>query len=351
MTKSEEVLFKVSGKAGIATLNRPKALNALSHGMVSALYEQLKAWESDPAVKHVIINSASERAFCAGGDIRQVHDMGAERSEESITFFADEYRLNAYMKAYPKPLIALIDGIVMGGGVGISVHGKYRVGTEKTMFAMPETGIGFFPDVGGSYFLPRMPHRIGYYCALTADRLRQADCLWTGVLTHAVKSEDMSVLEAALCESEDVDGVLAKFAIDAGDAPVKKIASVVEKCFGADTVEEVVARLGEEQGSEHAEFAAKTLKTLASRSPTSMKLTYEQLTRGASLPMNECMVMEYRMVARTLKGVDFYEGVRAVLVDKDHSPKWSPATLEAVSDADIAAYFDKPVSGDLSLQG
>ncbi len=347
LSETTDVLFEEKGHAGLIILNRPKALNALTHEMCVAMHRQLERWLIDDAVHHVLIKSNSEKAFCAGGDIRQVAENGPEKIDVSLPFFADEYRLNTYMESYAKPLIALLDGIVMGGGVGISVHGAYRVGSEKTMFAMPETAIGFFPDVGGSHFLPKMPQNTGMYCAMTGERLRQADCYWTGILTHAVKSEDMAALAEALCEAQDVEPVLARYAFDPGPAPLHAKADVVDECFGAESTLEVVDRLRKLQGSEHDDFAVAALETIGKRSPLSMEVAFQQVRRGAGLSMAECMVMEHRIVSQILLGKDFYEGVRAVIIDKDHAPKWQHSSLDEIKTVDVEAHFMSPKGGDL----
>ncbi|MDX5592505.1 enoyl-CoA hydratase/isomerase family protein [Pseudovibrio sp. SPO723] len=349
MTMTDEVLFERKGHAGLMVLNRAKALNALTHEMVVAMHNHLTEWDADPSVRHIIIKSNSDRAFCAGGDIRQVAKAGPEKAAETVQFFADEYRLNAAMKACKTPLVALIDGIVMGGGVGISVHGHYRVGSEKTLFAMPETGIGFFPDVGGGYFLPRLPHALGYYCALTAERLNQADCCWAGILTHAVPAEKFEALEAALCAADNVESVLDEYGVEAGHAPISDKAQVIESCFGVDTTAGIFEALSQLEASSDDDFARKTLDTLGGRSPTSIEVAFRQLKRGAELSMNDCMIMEYRIVSQILQGHDFYEGVRAVLIDKDHSPKWRPERMSELNEVEIEAHFMPPKGGDLTL--
>ena len=347
LSETTDVLFEEKGHAGLIILNRPKALNALTREMCVAMHRQLERWLADDAVHHILIKSNSEKAFCAGGDIRQVAENGPEKIDESLPFFADEYRLNAYMESYPKPLIALLDGIVMGGGVGISVHGAYRVGSEKMLFAMPETAIGFFPDVGGSHFLPKMPQSTGMYCAMTGERLKQADCYWTGILTHAVKSVDMAVLSEALCEAQDVEPVLARYAFDPGPAPLQAKADVVDACFGAENSREVMERLHKLKGSEHDDFAVASLDTMAKRSPLSMEVAFQQVRRGKGLAMKDCMIMEHRIVSKILQGKDFYEGVRAVIIDKDHAPKWQHSSLGEIKMVDVEAHFMPPKGGDL----
>ncbi|EFO29492.1 3-hydroxyisobutyryl-CoA hydrolase [Roseibium sp. TrichSKD4] len=344
MTK--DILFEVRGHAGFITLNRPKALNALTHDMAIALARQLAAWETDDHVRHVVIRGAGEKAFCAGGDIRNLYDAKQAGKTDGLSdFFQDEYRLNQRIKSYPKPYIALIDGIVMGGGVGVSVHGSHRVGTENMMFSMPEVGIGFFPDVGGTYFLPRMPKSTGIYCALSAGRLKQADALATGVLTHAVSREKLSELESALETAEDVDALLASFSADTGPAPLMERAEQVDRIFGLGSVGEILSALEVEAD----EWATKTAATIRSRSPTSVRVAFEQMQRGAKLDFTECMKLEFRIVNEVLRQQDFYEGVRAVLLDRDQSPNWQPATLEEVDTKALEAYFEEPDCGDLTF--
>jgi enoyl-CoA hydratase len=351
----DEILFEVRGNAGLVTLNRPKALNALSHGMVTAFAAKLDEWQDDEQVRCIVVRGAGDKAFCAGGDIRRIYDQGKTGEPGQVDFFADEYRLNVRIKRYPKPYVALVDGIVMGGGVGVSVHGSHRVGTERTMFAMPETGIGFFPDVGGTHFLPRMPQQTGMMAALTASRLKQADALWTGVLTHAVTSSDLEALTTALCEGAHPDEVLAAFGrtaedLSSGEAPLAGRGDLCAEIFGKATLEEVIAALEARAGEgDDGEWAAKQLAAIRSKSPTSVALAFAQLRKGAELDFEACMRLEYRIVSHILTGHDFYEGVRAVIVDKDNQPVWDPQVIADVRAEDIERYFQLPDGGDLDV--
>ncbi|MBP7340400.1 enoyl-CoA hydratase/isomerase family protein [Niveispirillum sp.] len=346
---SEDVICTVRGAIGHILLNRPKALNALTLGMVEVMAPALEAWGLDPAIKAVVIRGAGDRAFCAGGDVRAVWDAGWERrrgeGDGALTaaFFGGEYRLNRQIKRFPKPYVALMDGITMGGGVGLSVHGSHRVVTEKTLLAMPETGIGLFPDVGGTYFLPRVPGKMGLYLGLTGARVHAADLLYTGIGTHHVTSSSLDTIEAALAEGQDVDAVLAAHAVPAGEAPLAALRTAIDAAFEADDVEGIVAGLI----SQGTPWADKVAETILSMSPTSLKVTFEQLRRGAELEFDDCMRLEFRMTQAVMDGNDFYEGIRAVLVDKDKSPKWNPAKLADVSAADVARYFAVPPGGDL----
>nr|WP_282449279.1 enoyl-CoA hydratase/isomerase family protein [Roseibium sp. CAU 1639] len=340
-------MFEKRGHAGFITLNRPKALNALNHAMAKALADQLSRWADDTEIAHVVITGAGDKAFCAGGDIRSIYDARQAGETDGLSsFFRDEYLLNAQIKAYPKPYIALIDGIVMGGGVGVSVHGSHRIGTEKTMFAMPETGIGFFPDVGGTYFLPRMPKKSGVYCALSAGRLKQGDALATGVLTHAIAADNLADLERALETATDIGATLAPYLIAPERGPITENLDLIEALFSAETVDDILASL--EASSD--DFAKKALAAIRGKSPTSVLIAFEQMRRGATLSFNDCMKLEYRIVSRILQGTEFYEGIRAVLVDKDQSPKWSPSLFSQVDSADLASYFEEPTDGDLPLR-
>jgi enoyl-CoA hydratase len=339
---AEDILFDRRGAAGIVTLNRPKALNALTRAMVQAFGEQLAAWAEDDAVTRVIVAAAGGRAFCAGGDIRDLYTLGRSgRAHQALGFWRDEYRLNAAIKRFRKPVVPLIDGIVMGGGVGISVNGSHRVAGDRLQFAMPEVGIGLFPDVGATWFLPRLPGELGTYCALTGARLGPADAVSAGIATHRVASARWSDLLDALCGTVPVDAILGAFAVPAGEAPMAMLQPVIDRLFAGERVEDIVAALDHEagSGSEDAAWAAETAARIRTASPTSLKVALAQLRCGPSLPFEECMRTEFRIVSRMVHGRDFYEGVRAAVIDKDNAPRWQPATLEGVSDEVVAQHF------------
>jgi enoyl-CoA hydratase len=335
MTDEAEVLFERRGAVGLITLNRPKALNALTHGMCLAMKAQLDVWAVDPAIKTVVVRGAGERAFCAGGDIRALYDSGRAGTRYALDFYRDEYILDATIKHFPKPYVALIRGIVMGGGVGVSLHGSHRVADETTMFAMPETGIGLFPDVGGSYFLPRLPGKTGMYLALTGTRLKSADALNSGVATHFVPAANTDSLIERLATGDAPDAAITALAGDAGAPPLAQHQALINRCFAGNSVETILSALAAELN----EWAVATATTIRTKSPTSLKLAFRQLREGRRLAFDDCMRMEFRMVNRVIAGHDFYEGVRATIIDKDQAPKWQPAMLEAVSEADIDAYF------------
>jgi enoyl-CoA hydratase/carnithine racemase len=339
-----DILFERRGAAGIVRLNRAKALNAVTHEMVRALARQLATWADDAAVTRVIITAAGERAFSAGGDIRALYDLGrAGRQAQMLTFWRDEYPLNACIKRFPKPYVALIDGIVMGGGVGISIHGSHRVAGDRFSFAMPEVGIGFFPDVGATWFLPRMPGELGTWCALTGDRLKAADAVAAGIATHHVRSERFADLADALCSNVSVDAVLGAFAEPTGQGTAHRAA--IDRLFAGDRVEDILARLEAETD----EWAVKTAAAIRAKSPLSLKIALAQVRRGRDWSFEDCMRAEFRIVSRIVYGHDFYEGVRAVIVDKDNAPRWQPAGLADAADADVERHFASLAADELVL--
>lgn len=346
---TDEIRFERRDRAGIVVLDRPKALNALTLSMVRAMTAQIDDWAEDAGVAHVVLTSASEKAFCAGGDIRRIHDMGRAGEPGLTDFFRDEYRLNRRIHRYPKPFTSLIDGICMGGGVGLSAHAPWRVGSEKTLFAMPEVGIGFFPDVGGTHMLARFPGETGAFVALSGGRLKTADCLHVGFLTHVVPSARMAELLDALVATEDPAPVLAAFHVDPGEAPLAARREAIDRLFTGDDARVILARLDAEKGAT-AEWAKAVAAEIRAKSPTSEAVALHQVRIGASLSFEDCMVTEFRIVSHILRGNDFYEGVRSVLVDRDNHPVWRPASLDALDPADVTAHFTTvPPGGDLTF--
>jgi enoyl-CoA hydratase len=351
MSLSSEILFERRGAAGVVTLNRPQALNAITHGMVRSLAGRLAAWASDPAVTRVVVTSSGERAFSAGGDIRALTDLGrGGRHDRALQFWREEYALNTLIKRYPKPYVALINGIVMGGGVGVSIHGSYRVAGDHFQFAMPEVGIGFFPDVGATWFLPRMPGEIGTYCALTGERLRAGDALATGLVTHVVRNSQWSGLVEALESGEPLNVALAAFAEQPAPGPVVGRRGAIDRLFAGDRVEEIMHRLDREaeSGGKDAGFAGATAAAMRAKSPLSLKIALAQVRRGKQWSFAECMRTEFRIVSRIIYGHDFYEGVRAVIVDKDQRPQWRPKFLSEVSEGEVERHF-APVEVELAV--
>ena len=348
----DEILIERRGAAGIVTLNRPKALNAVTHGMVVALRTQLDRWADDDALTRVVITAAGDRAFSAGGDIRALYELGrAGRYDEALQFWRDEYPLNAAIKNYRKPYVALIDGIAMGGGVGVSVHGSHRVAGDRFSFAMPEVGIGFFPDVGATWFLPRMPGELGAYCALTGERFAIADAIAGGIATNRVSSFRFPALLEGLTGTVSVDAVLSAFNEPVGEGTITRRRATIDRLFAGDMVENILAALDREaaSGGVDAQWAEKTAAVIRTKSPLSLKLGLAQVRRGKAWDFDTCMRMEFRIVSRIIHGHDFYEGVRAVIVDKDNKPRWQPATLAEVSEADVERHFAPLGASELVL--
>lgn len=355
MTAEPQVLFEEKGALGKIVLNRPQALNALTLEMAIAMKARLEAWARDERIAAVVVRGQpredGKAPFCSGGDIRALYEGRTDPEHRAgRAFYWHEYRLDARVFHFPKPYLSLIDGVVMGGGVGISVHGSHRIFTERALFAMPETGIGLFPDVGGTYFLPRLPDAAGVYLALSGQRLKAADALALGVATHHVPSARLEALEEALAEAAArpdapaaIERALAGFSADPGPAALAGTSAAIARCFAGPSVEAVMAALEAEAG----EWARRERATLATKSPTSLKVTFRQMREGAWLAFDDCMRLEYRLALRFLEGHDFYEGIRAAIVDKDNAPKWRPATLEEVSEEAVAAYFAPLASGEL----
>jgi enoyl-CoA hydratase len=316
--------------------------------MIRLLAPQLRAWAADPAVRHVIIRGAGERAFCAGGDIRLVTEgIKAGRFAEIDDFYRDEYRLNALIKRFPKPYVALLDGIVMGGGVGVSFHGSHRVVTERLTFAMPEVGIGFFPDVGATFLLPRLPEPVGLYLALTGARIGADDALWAGLATHKVASSDMPALLEALTVAVDVDATIGMFRTPKGPSKLAELRPALQRRLAAETLRDLIEGLEAAAGSDA--LAQEILATVRQRSPTSVALAFEQMRRGRRLSFEDAMRLEYRIVSRIVRGRDFVEGVRALIIDKDNRPSWDPPSLDQLDGAALSLHFEAPPGGDLDF--
>ncbi|MBX3496921.1 MAG: enoyl-CoA hydratase/isomerase family protein [Parvibaculum sp.] len=345
MSEEAEVLFERRGAAGFITLNRPKALNALTLGMVRAIHPKLIEWADDAHVHCVVVEAAGDKAFCAGGDIRALYDWGRAGDPTALDFWREEYKLNTFIKRYRKPYVALMDGINMGGGVGISVHGSHRVATEKLTFAMPETGIGLFPDVGGTYFLPRCPGETGMYLGLTGTRLKAADAIYAGIADAYVPSVRLDTLKDRLAGGTDPRLALREVVEEEGPAPLASMQKEIGAHFSKGSVAEILSSLRGDGG----EWAMKTADTIETKSPTSTLVAFRQIREGAALDFEGCMKLEYRLIERFVKGHDFYEGVRAVVIDKDQAPKWKPATLAEMRASDVDEYFAPLGANELTL--
>jgi len=335
MQDEQTVIARHDGRVGRIVLNRPQALNALDLPMIRACTRALETWRDDPHVHGVVIEGAGDRAFCAGGDVRALrqYELDGEH-HKAETFFREEYQLNLMIATYPKPYIALIDGICMGGGIGVSVHAPYRVATEHAAFAMPETAIGFFPDIGATFFLPRLPGRLGAYLGLTGLRMQGTDAVHAGLATHFAPRTELPALSLALAE----DGPAALGAHTATLRPFSLASqrAAIDYCFGADSMVEVARQL-EAIGDS---WATQTLATLRTVSPSALCWTLEALRRGANLTLPQCQHAELALTRTTMRHPDFAEGVRAMVVDKDREPRWQPSRIEDVDPAGIAAMFD-----------
>lgn len=345
---TDAVLFEPlkgkSGQIGLITLNRPNALNALNWEMCKAIQKKLHEWEEDPQTKAVVIKGAGEKAFCAGGDVRHVYALGRDHHYQDImAFFRDEYALNYQISQYSKPYIAFMDGITMGGGAGLSVHAKFRIGTERLIMAMPETGIGFFPDIGATYFLPRCSYEIGTYLGLSGDKIDAADALYAQLIDYFIPSFHLDDVLNTLLKTDfddkgfdQVEWILGRFAVKTEPSSLYQHRETIQTCFSHDTVEAIIMALKTQKNSWHGQLVA----ALKQKSPLSLKVTLEALRRGLAYDFPHCQTMEIQLCEHFVKGNDFYEGVRALLIDKDKTPHWKPATLDKVSNEDVLAYFE-----------
>lgn len=345
--EAADVLIRRQGRAGRITLNRPRALNALSYPMVAPIYQALRAWRDDPDVALVILDGAGDRGLCAGGDVISLYHSREQGSGLARKFWTDEYRLNALIGAYPKPFVALQDGIVMGGGIGLSGHASHRVVTERSMLAMPETTIGLIPDVGGTWLLSRAPGGYGAYLGLMGHRMNAADAIIAGFSDTCVASSRLGELVAVLCDTDEpVSTALAHFATAPPPSPLSVNQAAIDTAFRFDAVEEIRATLAGMPG----DFAAKTLADFVPRSPLALKTTLAAIRKAKALPsLARALEMEYRLTVRLFEHGEFPEGIRALLIDKDKAPKWRPARLEDLDVAQVEAFF-APLPPDEELR-
>jgi enoyl-CoA hydratase len=342
-----EVLFERRGRLGLITLNRPQAVNALTAGMVSALLEQLTAWANDDGVATVLVRGAGERGLCAGGDIVAIYEDMLAGGGKTADFWQSEYRVNALIARYPKPYVALMDGLVLGGGVGISAHGSVRVVTERTRMGMPETTIGFAPDVGGTLLLSRAPGEAGTHAALTGAHLSGADALHLGLADRYVPSDRLGDLLAAL-ESDAAEAAVRRFTAGAPASALAGQRDWIDRCYSSDDAEEIVNRLRSFDGDGDGE-AANAAHTIEAKSPTSVKVTLASLRRVKGLSLDQALAQEYRVGLRFLEAPDFREGIRAQVVDKDRTPRWDPPSLAGVLPERVERFFEPLGSKELDL--
>lgn len=350
-----EILSEISNHVAFITLNRPAALNALSFGMIETLTALLKGFLSDAQVHAVLIQGAGEKAFCAGGDIRALYESHRAGTKLQVDFFANEYPLDYLLRFYPKPYIALVNGITMGGGMGVAQGSKLKVAGDRTRMAMPECAIGFFPDVGASYFLSRLPGELGRYLALSGAQIRAADTVYCGLADFYLPPANIEALLQGLKalawpgpapEREAAVGNLVQsLAADPGPAAMKSVRSAIDRHFAAPTVPEILASLAAESEPPYLKWAQETKKLMSARSPTMLKAAHEQLNRGRTMSFADCLRMEIGMAQQSFVQGDFVEGIRALVIDKDNAPKWRPAHLDDVSDEAVAALFKNPWEG------
>src|SRR5918998_1935176 len=339
-----DVITRVEGRVGRLRLNRPKAIHALTHEMCSAMIGALLPWREDPAVQAVMIDHAEGRGFCAGGDIVMLARSGAGDGAEARAFFHEEYRLNHLLFTYAKPTVAFMDGITMGGGVGIAQPCEFRVATENTRFAMPETAIGLFPDVGGGWYLSRLPSRVGPFLALTGARLDGAECKYLGLATHYIPHDTLEEVKEQIAERPDrIAGILGTAAVTPPDAKIEANLGNINRTFASDRFEDILDALK----ADESDWAKEELATLQNKSPQACKVSLRLLADGARMQdFADEMRQEYAVAARVVQRPDFIEGVRAVLVDKDNAPKWNPAEPEGVTDHMIDTIFAPMPEGE-----
>ncbi len=335
MAENEDVLVTVDRGIGLITLNRPKAINSLTHPMVSAISEALTEWRDDDDVRAVVLAGAGERGLCAGGDIVEVYNSARGDHGLSSSFWWDEYRMNSQIARFPKPFVSLMDGIVMGGGVGVSAHGSVRVVTDTTKMAMPEVGIGFIPDVGGTFILSRAPGLLGLHAALTGAPFGAGDAIALGFADRFVPHDKLAEFTDAIF-ADGIDAALAAYAADPPESQLLKQRAWIDECYAGETVEDIIAALrGHDAGP--ANDAANLIMT---RSPVSVSVALEAVRRAAKLDtLEDVLRQEYRTSCGSLRSHDLVEGIRAQVIDKDRNPKWSPASLAAVTTADVEGYF------------
>jgi enoyl-CoA hydratase len=344
--ESDEVLTRVDGGVGFLTLNRPKAINSLTHNMVTIIADALDRWADDDAVRTVILSGAGERGLCAGGDVVAIYDSArADGGSEARHFWFDEYRLNAQIGGYPKPYVAIMDGIVMGGGVGVAAHGGVRVATDTSKIAMPEVGIGFIPDVGGTYLLSRAPGQLGLHAALSGAPFSGADAIALGFADHYVPQVQLEGLVAAVVE-DGVDAAVKAFAIEPPPSSLLTQQYWIDECYVGDTVADIIDALR----SRNEDDAKKAADLIASRSPIAASVALASVRRAAKMQsLEDVLVQEYRVSSAALKSHDFVEGIRAQIVDKDRNPQWNPPSLAAVTEEDVEQYF-APADPDLTFE-
>jgi enoyl-CoA hydratase len=347
----EGVLADRCGAAGMVVLNRPQVLNALSTAMRATIAAAFPRYGRDPQIYAVVVKSVSPKAICSGGDLRELTQWAREQPAEARRSLAEEYALNWLLECFSKPTVSLIDGAVMGSGVGISIYGTHRVAGERYAFAMPETAIGLFPDDGVASVLARLPDETGMYLGLTGRSIGRADAYRLGLATHCIPAARFAEIEAGLARADPVDPLLDGLHEDPGEGQLDAHRDVINRCFAAARLEDIIARLQDEvrRGTQAAAWCAGVLADLAVRSPTSLKVTFRHIREARARDLRQTLMVDYRLACRFLDGHDFYEGVRAAVIDKDRRPRWRPDRLEEVSETIVEHHFAPEPRGELIL--
>ncbi len=349
MGENKDILFEKIDRCGVITLNRTKVLNALSYDMIAALTPNYVAWDQDLDIYCIVMRSNDPRGFSAGGDLRALYDLWKRGDIKTILeLYGTEYQNNWTLEKFTKPNIALIDGVVMGGGVGICLFGTHRVAGKNLKLAMPEVGIGFFPDVGASHFLSRMPGQCGMYLALTGRPVDQADAYYLGYVTHCIDADKFDAITKALCDAQTVDELLNPMHEEPGQGEVQRIQPVIDRIFGADSVEAIIEGLLSETG-ETADWCKACASEISKKSPVSLKVAFRQLREGVHWDLEQALKMDHRIACRFMTHDQLFEGIRAAIIDKDQAPNWVPKALEDVGDDVVDAYFAPLDEGDLQL--
>ncbi len=343
----KHLLVKKNNRAGLLTLNRPRALNALSYEMFGQLSKALEQWQDDPEIYGVVLDSAAGNVFCAGGDIREVHERGQQDSKLAAAFLCREYEYNWQLDRFTKPHISLMNGLVLGGGVGISLYGTHRVAGTNFSLAMPETAIGFIPDIGASWFLGHLPYSTGLYLALTGRSINRADALKLGLVTHCIDEKHFGDIKRAIGEGQPVDTLLDELHQPPGKGDLPKLASWIEAVFSASTLDEIFVRAKALQDKSDG-WSVRVLDELKEKSPTSLHLALRLWKKGRKMNLQSALQMEYGVVCNLLRQQDFYEGIRAMILDKDKSPQWQPDAIGDVSTTRLEALFENNW-GELNL--
>lgn len=340
MSESPDITVERKGRCGVVTLDRPRALNAISYDMIARMEDAYIEWAGDPDVYGIVLQSADPRAFCSGGDIKALYEWHkAGQLDKILKLYTSEYQHNWTLDRFIKPHVSLMNGFVFGGGVGISLYGTHKVGGEKYRFAMPEVGIGFFPDVGASYFLPRLPGYIGLYLALTGEQIGRDDAYALGLLTHCIDSGEFPAILEGMTEADPIDPVLDSRHVDPGPSPLLAMQDTIDRHFSLQSVEEILQSL-DDADKDHAGWAKKTKDSITANAPFSLKVAFHQVRKTGKPTLENALTLDARIAYTFLTGNDFYEGVRALLIDKDGKPSWSPAMLTEVSDESVAACFE-----------